>query len=188
LADFSFDGARRCARFAPTSTLARRDDDQLPFVHEERIAGQAMLLDTCVYIDQMQNRTPAILDDLVEARQINHSTVALQELMHTVGVLDPRDVRTAGVIEAIRGQVRAIPSHRLFTADADVLGRAALLAGILCRVQGYAGDNKLRLLHDCVLFLQAQKHGLTVLTANVGDFDFLLQLIPSGRALFYRKS
>lgn len=147
-----------------------------------------MLLDTCVYIDQMQNRTPQILDDLIEARQTNHSTVALQELMHTVGVLDPRDPRTAGVIDAIRGQIGSIPSHRLFTPDADVLGRAALLAGILCRVQGYAGDNKLRLLQDCVLFLQAHKHGLAILTGNIGDFDLLLQLIPSGRALFYRKS
>jgi len=26
-----------------------------------------------------------------------------------------------------------------------------------------------------------------VLTANVGDFDILLQLIPAGRALFYRQ-
>jgi hypothetical protein len=28
---------------------------------------------------------------------------------------------------------------------------------------------------------------LVVLTANVGDYDILLQLIPSGRALFYRR-
>ena len=35
-----------------------------------------------------------------------------------------------------------------------------------------------------MLFLQAQKLGLVVLTANVGDDDILLQLIPTGRALF----
>jgi hypothetical protein len=40
---------------------------------------------------------------------------------------------------------------------------------------------------DCVLFLQAQKLGLVVLTANVSDYDILLQLIPTGRALFYRQ-
>jgi hypothetical protein len=38
-----------------------------------------------------------------------------------------------------------------------------------------------------VLFLQAQNLGLVVLTANVGDYDILLQLIPTGRALFYRR-
>jgi len=36
------------------------------------------------------------------------------------------------------------------------------------------------------LFLQALKSGFTVLTANVADFDYLLQLMPTGRAIFYR--
>jgi hypothetical protein len=30
--------------------------------------------------------------------------------------------------------------------------------------------------------------GFTVLTANVSDFDYLLQLIPTGRALLYRSN
>jgi hypothetical protein len=79
-----------------------------------------------------------------------------------------------------------MPPHRVFVPDTEVLGRAALLSGILCRLQGYGKDRKLRALQDCVLFLQAQKLGLVVLTANVGDYDILLQLVPNGRALFYR--
>ena len=59
---------------------------------------------------------------------------------------------------------------------------------LLCRLQGYGRDRKLRALHDCVLYLQAQKLGFTVLTANVADFDVLLQLVPAGRALFYRRA
>lgn len=134
----------------------------------------------------MQGRSPKILDDLITQRQVNHSTVAIQELMHTVGVLDPSDARTATVIEVIGEQIRAMPPHRIFAPDNEVLGRAALLSGILCRLQSYEKDGKLRALQDCVLFLQAQKLGLVVLTANVGDYDILLQLIPTGRALFYR--
>ena len=57
-----------------------------------------------------------------------------------------------------------MPDHRVFTPDADVLGRAALLAGMLCRLQGYARDAKFKALQDCTLFLQAQKLGFTVLT------------------------
>jgi phage I-like protein len=38
------------------------------------------------------------------------------------------------------------------------------------------------------LFLQAQKLGFAVLTANIADFDYLLQLIPAGRVLLYRRS
>ena len=79
-----------------------------------------------------------------------------------------------------------MPAHRVFTPDAETPGRAALLSGILCRIQGYEKGGRLRALQDCVLFLQAQRLGLAVLTANVGDFDILLQLVPAGGALFYR--
>src|SRR5271163_4964009 len=143
--------------------------------------------DSCVYIDQMQDRSPPALDDLIAQRQINHSTVAIQELMHSVGALHPTDARTAGAIAEIGKQIKAMPRHRIFAPDSEVLERAALLSGILCRLQGYERDGKLRALQDCVLFLQAQKLGLVVLTANVGDYDLLLQLIPTGRALFYRR-
>jgi hypothetical protein len=186
VAEFDFDAARRWARFNPQRTLARRSDNELPFVNPGSIGGQGVLLDTSVYIDQIQGRSPKILDDLIAQRQVNHSTVAIQELMHTVGVLDPSDTRTATVIDVIGKQIRAMPPHRIFAPDTEVLGRAALLSGILCRLQGYDKDGKLRALQDCVLFLQGQKLGLVVLTANVGDYDVLLQLIPAGRALFYR--
>jgi hypothetical protein len=79
-----------------------------------------------------------------------------------------------------------MPDHRVFVPDAEVLGRAALLAGILSRVQGYALDVRLKALKDCILFLQAQKLGCTVLTAKLADFDYLLQLLPTGRVQFYR--
>jgi len=186
VAEFDFDAARRWARFDPRKTLARRSDDELPFVDSRLTGGQGLLLDTCVYIDQMQDRSPEVLDELVAQRQVNHSTVAIQELMHAVGVLNPSDARTAGAVAAIGRQIKAMPPHRIFAPDVEVLGRAALLSGILCRLQGYGKDGKLRALQDCVLFLQAQRLGLVVLTANVIDYDILLQLIPMGRALFYR--
>jgi predicted nucleic acid-binding protein len=185
--EFDFDAARRWARFDPQQTMVRRSDNELPFLNPKLIAGQGLLLDTCVYIDQMQDRSPQALDDVIAQRQVNHSTVAIQELMHTVGVLNPSDTRTAGVVAEIGRQIKAMPPHRIFAPDIEVLGRAALLSGILCRLQGYEKDGKLRALQDCVLFLQARKLGLVVLTANVGDYDILLQLIPAGRALFYRQ-
>jgi hypothetical protein len=101
--------------------------------------------------------------------------------------LDPDDRRTPGAVAEIRGLIRSMPPHRIFAPDVDVLGRAALLSGIVCRLQGYAAGRRARALQDCVLFLQAQKLGLTVLTANIGDFDVLLQLVRAGRVLFYRR-
>jgi hypothetical protein len=186
VAEFDFDAARRWARVDPQKALARRSDAELPFVDAAQIGGQGLLLDTCVYIDQMQDRSPQVLDGLIAQRQVNHSTVAIQELMHTVGVLSPADARTAGVIAAIGKQIKAMPPHRIFAPDIEVLGRAVLLSEILCRLQRYEKAGKSRALQDCVLFLQAQELGLVVLTANISDDDILLQLIPAGRALFYR--
>ncbi|WP_315812854.1 DNA-binding protein [Bradyrhizobium sp. SZCCHNR2028] len=185
MAAFDYESARRWARFDPRGTLARRSDDELPFVGPGLIAGQGLLLDTCVYIDQMQS-SPPILDEVIARRQVNHSIIAVQELMHTVGALNPADSRTASVIAVVGRQIKATPSHRIFTPDVEILGRAALLSGIFCRTQGYDKDGKFRALRDCALFLQAQKLGLVVLTANVTDYDILLQLMPKGRALFYR--
>ena len=99
----------------------------------------------------------------------------------TVRAPDGTQVNAAhGFLEMLHDE-----EHRIFAPDIEVLGRAALLSGILCRLQGYEKD-RLRALQDCVLFLQAQKLGVVVLTANVGDYDVLLQLIPTGRVLFYR--
>jgi hypothetical protein len=137
----------------PRKTLARRQDSDLPFLREDRIGGQALLLDTCVYIDLMQGRTPDLLDALIATRQANHSSVAAQELMHTVGVLDPNDDRSPTVIDPIRTIVLSMPTHRTFVPDADVVGRAALLSGIICRLQSQPAIASSALL-DCVLFLQ----------------------------------
>lgn len=158
----------------------------MPFLGNKVTAGQELLLDTCVYIDGLQGRAPTCVADLLDVRLSNHSSIAIRELMHTVGVLDPSHPSTATAIEQTRRVIEAMQSHRTFVPDIDVLGRAAVLCGMLCRLHGYQRDARLEALHDCALFLQAQKLSLTVLTANVSDFDYLLQLIPAGRVLFYR--
>lgn len=186
MAAFDFDAAIRWTRFDPGKTLARMKRGQLSFLGDSAEAGQELLLDTCVYIDGLQGRAPDVVADLLYLRLVNHSTVAVQELMHTVGVLDPRHPETKTAIKQIGVTIKGMHPRRVFAADPDVLGKAALLSGILCRLQGYRKDARFRALQDCILFLQAQKLGFSVLTANVGDFDCLLQLIPAGRVLFYQ--
>jgi predicted nucleic acid-binding protein len=173
-----------CSRL-DLARLAPRPPDQLAFVEGALTAGDQLLLDTGVYIHQLKGKTPASLDDLVRLRLVNHSVVAVQEMLHTVGVLDPADPRTGGTVEAIMEVLDGIPSHRLHTPTQDVLAEAAVHAGILCRRQGYAKDRRMKALHDCVLFFQARHLGCTLLTANVVDFDFLQQVRPEGRVLFY---
>ena len=184
---FDVDAAIRWGRFNRQRTLEHRSEGDLPFIDRDSSGSQALLLDTCVYIDQLWGRSPAILERVVVAPHVNHSAIGIVELMHGIGVLDPGDSRTSSIAAEIQNLIRRMPRHRICTPDADVLGRAGLLAGVVCRIQGFGKDRRMRALHDCVLFLQAQKLGLTVLTRDIGDFDVLIQLMPAGRVLFYRQ-
>lgn len=186
MATFDFDAALRWARFDPGKTLARRPEDSLPFLSNGGSVQGELLLDTCVYIDSIQAKETPAVQALLKDRFSNHSTIALQEMMHVVGRLDPRHPGTANIRKQIEKAIKRMPEHRVLAPDADVLGRAGLLAGMICRLQGYQKDQRQRALHDCVLYLQAMKLGLTVLTANIIDFDVLQQLLPAGRVLFYR--
>ncbi|MBZ9761753.1 hypothetical protein LB553_12835 [Mesorhizobium sp. CA8] len=95
------------------------------------------------------------MTQIMEGQHNNHSAICIQELAHTLGVLNPDDPGTPGVHRAVSEVIRSMPGHRILTPDADVLGRAAVLNGALCRLQGYRNDQKLRCLHDCTLYLQA---------------------------------
>ena len=149
--------------------------------------GQGLVRDTCVYIDQMQDRSPQILDSLIAQRQVNHSTVAIQELMHTVGVLDPSDARTAGVIAEIGEQIKAMPTHRIFAPDVEVLGRGALLSGILCRLQGYERDGRLRALQNCEPFLKRRSSAWSCLRpTSATTISSFSSSPPDGRSSIVR--
>jgi predicted nucleic acid-binding protein len=166
--------------------LSRRADADLPFLTGADLAGPGVLLDTCVYIDQSQGRLGPIVQAVIKARHAYHPSVAIQELMYAVGVLDPTHPATAAAVGAIKTLIESMPAHRIKVPDLDTLGRAAVLSGVLCRLQRYQNDQRRKALQDCVLFLQAIKDGLTVLTKNIKDFDYLLQLMPEGRVLMYR--
>jgi hypothetical protein len=63
---------------------------------------------------------------------------------------------------------------------------AAIAAGLLARLQGFAPSRTHDLLNDALIFFDARRHGRTVLTRNIADFDLLQQLAPDGQVLFYR--
>jgi hypothetical protein len=124
LAAFDFDRAIRWAKLDRAVSLSRRRDSELPFLSSAG-PGQSLLLDTCVYIDQIQGKLLAVVDDLIGARPANHSTIAIAEMMHSVGRLDPIDYRTPEAVQNIGRAVKLMRPHRLFEPDADRIGRAA---------------------------------------------------------------
>jgi hypothetical protein len=170
--------------------LERRQDVELPWVSEEPPIGAPLMLDTTVYFDVLAGRTPTEVDNLLKSRICNHSAVCLAELTHAFGRLDPRHRNTKSALKTLRETIEDVPNHRLHAADSDVWGAAGMLAGALFRLVGLPSGrgHERKLLNDALLYLQAQKLGCAVLTRNIGDFDFLNQLMASGRVIFYRKT
>ena len=168
--------------------LKRRQDDKLTWVADVPPIGSPVLLDSTVYIDTLQGRSPPALDAIITLRTCNHSAVCLSELTHAFGRLSPSDPRTADALKVIGHTIRDIPVHRLAAPDIETWGAAGILAGILFRLGSYAAGAERKCLNDALVFLQGRKLGWPILTGNIADFDFLNQLVPDGRILLYRRS
>jgi len=185
----SFDVARALRRLKPerwTSNLARRPDAALRFVGDAPRSGHELLLDTSVYIDLLQGRTPDSVDRLLQLRVNNHSSVCLSELTHLFGRLDPKDRRTAGVLREVRGVIADIPAHRLSAPSVRSSGEAGILAGLVARLGRIEPQHAQATLNDALLYAQASERGHVVLTRNIREFDFFDQIWPGERVLFYR--
>ncbi len=170
-----------------TQPLVRRKDRELNWVDDAPVIGAPVLLDTTVYIDVLQGRSPLVLDEFISLRTCNHSAVCLSELTHAFGRLKPTDPRTARALKAVRQTIRDIPSHRLTAPDAGTWGAAGILAGLLFRLGSYPSGAERKCLNDALIYLQARKLGFPVLTGNLKDFDYLNQLVPDGRVMLYRR-
>ncbi|MER9876830.1 hypothetical protein [Mesorhizobium sp. M0195] len=168
--------------------LERRPDSALSWAGDQPPVGGALLLDTSVYLDVLQGRTPKVVDDLLIYRLCQHSAVCLAELSHLFGRLDPAHPTTKSVLKVVAGTIEDIPVHRLHAPDATAWGRAGMLAGLLFRLSRLpkGEGHERRFLNDALILHQAGLLGATVLTGNVGDFDYLNQLVPSVRVIFYR--
>ena len=186
----AFDLAATLRRLKPekrTVPLTRRADSALPFVGEPVVSGPGLLLDTSVYIDVLQARAPQAVKDLLLAREVNHSSVAVAELVHLFGRLDPAHKDTASVLAPIAALIAEIRPHRLTAPSVQALAEAGIVAGMIARLTGLAKVDRQPMLNDATIFMQALESGFTVLTGNISDMDFIGQLVPAGRVLFYRQ-
>ena len=169
-------------------TLERRPDETLAWAADEPPIGGPLFLDTSVYLDVLQGRSPTEVDTLLTYRLCHHSAVCLSELTHAFGRLNPKHPSTKAALEAIAATVEDIPVHRLHAPDAPIWGQAGMLAGLLFRLSNLpkGEGHERRFVNDALIFLQARQLGASVLTGNVRDFDFLSQLVPSARVILYR--
>ncbi len=185
---FELRKAERALKPQARGALKARPQSELRWVDGESKAGVPLLIDTTVYLDTLQGRTPGAVDDLLRYRCIFHSAVCLAGLTHAFGRLDPARSATKQALTALAGAIDDIPRHRLFAPDTDLWGKAGMLAGKALRIgripPGQGQERKL--LNDSLIYLQARKIGAVILTRNVRDFTLLEQLVPSGAVVFYK--
>lgn len=165
--------------------LRRRPDAQLNFIDTAEIPGK-LLYDTTVYIDTLRGRFPDAGRFVLRMVNPWHSTVTEAELAVLAGSLDPSHPDTRQAIDQIAVSISQRSAYRTIVPDAVSWREAGILSGILARLQGYDKSQRRRLMNDALLFVSARRHGCTILTRNVGDFDFLQQLDPEGRVMFYK--
>jgi predicted nucleic acid-binding protein len=145
-----------------------------------------LLYDTTVYIDILQDQFPMAGQFILRAVDAWHSPVTEAELAAAVGLLDPSHPQTQQLVNKIAGVIDQRPAQRTIAPDVMVWRDAGILSGILARLQGFDKSQRRRLLNDALLFVTARRHGCTLLTRNISDFDLMQQLEPAGKVLFYR--
>jgi predicted nucleic acid-binding protein len=180
---------RSIRRYKPerhARALQRRSDSELDFLETIRIKPAKLLYDTTVYIDILRDQFPMTGDVVLRAVEAWHSPVTEAELIAAVGLLEPHHSKTRAVIDRIAAIIDQRPAQRTIVPDVIVWREASILSGILARLQGFDKSQRRRLLNDALLFVTARRHGCTLLTRNVSDFDLMQQLEPAGRVLFYR--
>ena len=166
--------------------LQRRPDSALEFIETSAVRAPKLLYDTTVYIDILQSRFPKNGELMLRAADAWHSPVTEAELAAACGLLDPDHSQTRQIIEEIAALIDRRPVQRTVMPDQNVWREAGILSGILARLQGYEKGQRRRTLNDALLYVSARRSDCTILTRNVSDFDFLQQLDPAGRVLFYR--
>ncbi len=168
-------------------SLLRRGDGELDFAAAAPSTGPPLLLDTCVYIDELEGSLPPQAETLLRVRTLMHLSVVLGELSHNFGRLDPAHRHTRKYLAELAGMIEEIPQHRLDDGvSAGVLLEAGILSGLVFRLGGSQPGQEVAALNDATIYLHTLERGYTVLTGNIRDFDFMNQIVPSGRVVFYR--
>jgi len=182
------DVLRRVGVDRAAATLRYRAQSELPFINTAEPTKPKLLFDTTVYIDTLQMKYPAETAGWTDQCEQWHSPVTEAELAYSCGRLNPHHPGTAAIVSKITESIGKRPVQRILYPDRETWQEAAVLCGVLARLQQHEKSGTSRLLNDALIFSTAQKHDCTVLTRNLRDFDLMLQIVPAGRVLFYQCS
>jgi len=169
-----------------TGTIAYRARADLPFNARAIGAATPVMLDTTVYLDALKAPgLPTAIATLVARNVVLHSSIACAELAVSVGHLDPAHPQTDRHRAPLIDILSRMAPTRIVAPSADAWTEAAIVAGILARIQGYAREARRAVLHDAMMLLTAVEAGSVLISRNVRDMDLLLRFWPDARVLLY---
>jgi predicted nucleic acid-binding protein len=150
-----------------------------------------VLLDTNVFINALAGRGPAVLQRLLESLpRVFVAAPTRAELAWVRGRLDPDHPGTDRVLTTYGELLERIdPTKVLVPDDPDWLA-AGELAGRVARALAGGGRkittafDRVELISDALTAILAARAGFTIVTED-GDYEVLLQFLPSLRVLFY---
>ena len=184
-----FDPGDLLARHDPaawTRTVAYRDRGALPFDATTVGAATPVMLDTTVYLDALKAPgLPGAIQALVARNVVLHGATACAELAVSTGHLDPGHPATAAHRAPLVEMLQRMAPARIVAPSADAWTEAAVIAGILARVQGDARENRRAVLNDALLLLTAFEAGAVLISRNIRHMDLLLRFRPDARVLLY---
>ena len=169
-----------------TRTLAYRARAELPFDATSVGGATPVMLDTTVHLDAFKPPgLPATIARLVARNVVLHSAIACAELALSVRHLDPAHPRTAAHRAPLVEILSRMAPARIMAPSADAWTEAALIAGIIARIQGYQRDSRREVLNDALMLLTAMEAGATLISRNVRHMDLLLRFRPNAEVLLY---
>jgi hypothetical protein len=167
-------------------TLAYRARTELPFDAASVGGATPIMLDTTVYLDAFKTPgLPVAIATLVARNVVLHSAIACAELAISVGHLDPAHPRTAAHRAPLVDALSRMAPTRVAAPSPDAWTEAALIAGIIARIQGYQREGRREVLNDALMLLTAKEAGATLISRNVHHMDLLLRFRPDAQVLLY---
>jgi predicted nucleic acid-binding protein len=169
-----------------TRTLAYRDRAALPFDASKVDAASPLMLDATVYLDSLKYPgLPLPIQALIARNVVLHCAIACAELAVSIGHLDPAHPQTAAHRAPLLDVLQRMAPTRITAPSAAAWTEAALIAGILARVQAYRRKDRRALLNDALLLLTAIEARAVLISRNVRHMDLLLRFRPDARVLLY---
>lgn len=146
------------------------------------------MLDTTVYLDALKAPgLPVAIAALIARNVVLHSAIARAELAISIGHLDPAHPKTAAHRAPLMEVLARMAPARTVAPGADAWTEAAIIAGILARIQADRREDRRAVFNDALMLLTSIEAGATLISRNVRHMDLLLRFRADARVLLYER-